>query len=68
MVAFDANAILMLLKPDAPHPVERAHERMELLITTLEERREKIIIPTPCLAEVLSAYPELGSAESDSIQ
>ena len=65
MVVFDANAILMVLKPDAPHPVDRAKDRIEFLITTLEEGREKIIIPAPCLAEVLVWS---GSASEDYLR
>jgi predicted nucleic acid-binding protein len=60
MVLFDATALSLLLHPEAKPPVDRsgkpvsqARERIELLVETLDEKRTKVIIPTPALAELL---------------
>src|ERR1039457_262045 len=60
MVLFDATVLSLLLHPGAKppkdangNPVERAPERIEHLIRTLEEEKVKIIIPTPALSELL---------------
>lgn len=60
--ACDADILLMLFMPDVPppqdprtkKPVERAKERIEELIATLDRERKKIIIPTPALSEFLA--------------
>ena len=60
MVLFDATALSLLLHPGAKppndakgNPVERAPERIENLVRTLEEEKAKIIIPTPAPSELL---------------
>jgi hypothetical protein len=61
MVVFDATTLMLVLWPNAPAPkdpttdrlIERAAERVEYLVKTLEKRKTKIIIPTPALSEVL---------------
>lgn len=60
MVAFDATTISLLIHPGARapndtqgQPITRCQERIEYLIQTLQEKKEKIIIPTPSLSEVL---------------
>lgn len=55
MVVFDTSFLLLILdsKAKAPGEVERAAERIEFLIETLTNDRQKIIIPTPVLSEVL---------------
>ena len=70
MVVFDATILLALLHPDAAvprhpetdEPVHRSRERIEHLIDQLEKSKEKIIIPTPALSEILvraeNASPE----------
>lgn len=70
MVVFDATILLALLHPNAAvprhpetdEPVHRFVERIEYLINELEKSKEKIIIPTPALSEILiraeSAAPE----------
>jgi len=68
MVAVDSTFFPYLLnhKTRAPNdpatgkPVERIEERIELLIETLEEDRETIIIPTPVLSEFLVLTKEDG--------
>lgn len=65
MVVFDATFLSHLLYPasKAPldpstnQPVARAKERIEFLIETLCQSRQKIIIPTPALAEILVVVP-----------
>ena len=61
MAVFDATALIHLLEPDAPaiidpatkEPVPDAKVRFDHLVETLEQKRERIIIPTPALSEVL---------------
>lgn len=61
MVVFDTSVLLLVLDPKAKGPadpasglpVEQAAKRIEHLITVLSNQREKIIIPTPVLSEVL---------------
>jgi predicted nucleic acid-binding protein len=60
-VVFDSTTLMLALDPSAKSPfdtgtdkaVERASERVEHLIETLDANGEQIIIPTPVLAEVL---------------
>ena len=61
MVVFDSAFLLLVLDPRAKapldpgisQPVAKATERVEYLIKTLSADKEKIIIPTPVLSEVL---------------
>ena len=61
MVAFDSTYLSLILNPASPppvdastkKPVEQAKERINFLILTLEKQKEKILIPTPVLGEVL---------------
>ncbi|MFD0979967.1 type II toxin-antitoxin system VapC family toxin [Tropicimonas aquimaris] len=61
MVVFDSSILLLVLDPNAKAPidlatgsaVEKAAERIEYLIENLATDKEKIIIPTPVLSEVL---------------
>lgn len=61
MVVFDTSVLLLVLDPDAKppsdpdtgEPLEKAAERIEFLIESLTSKKEKIVIPTPVLSEVL---------------
>jgi hypothetical protein len=60
MVAFDATIISLFIHPGAKppsdsqgQPITQCQERIEYLVQILQEKREKIIIPTPSLSEVL---------------
>ncbi|WP_158644581.1 PIN domain-containing protein [Paracoccus jeotgali] len=61
MVVFDSSILLLVLDPNAKAPidnntgapVDHAGERIEYLISNLSADKEKIIIPTPVLSEVL---------------
>ncbi|HLX29931.1 MAG TPA: hypothetical protein VKV24_15735 [Casimicrobiaceae bacterium] len=61
MVVFDNSALVLLFNPKRPapndpktnEPVTRCQERIEYLVKTLSERRTKVGIPTPVLAEYL---------------
>lgn len=61
IVAFDATVLIYLFDRNAAPPlgrksgrvVDRCPERLQHLIATLNRDKAKIIIPTPCLAEVL---------------
>lgn len=68
MVAVDSTFFPYLLNhqtrvpsdPATGKPVERIEERIELLIETLQEDGETIIIPTPALSEFLVLAKEDG--------
>jgi predicted nucleic acid-binding protein len=70
MVLVDANILLLMLYPDASvrinddsgKPIERAGERVEYLAECLSAEGEKVIIPTPVLAEALVYAGEDGPA------
>lgn len=70
MVVFDATILLFLLneKTRPPldlrsgRPVVRCRERVDHLLNTLEEARTKVVIPTPCLSEVLVHAGPAGPA------
>lgn len=59
--AIDTSLLLYILNeetsapidPSTGKPVERCAERVNLLIAELAKKREKLIVPTPVLAEVL---------------
>jgi predicted nucleic acid-binding protein len=55
MVAFDTSIFCLALHPDARprSSVDRAKERVQYLLQTLMEQDERIVIPTPALAEFL---------------
>ncbi|WP_299357012.1 PIN domain-containing protein [uncultured Shimia sp.] len=61
MVVFDSSVLLLVLDLNAKAPndpatgetVEKAAERIEYLIENLTADKEKIVIPTPVLSEVL---------------
>ncbi len=61
MVIFDSNFLLFLLQDNLPAPkipgtdqvVTECKERINHLVDGLQKNREKIIIPTPVLAEAL---------------
>jgi predicted nucleic acid-binding protein len=71
IVVFDATVLIYIIDENASppndpatgQPVENCKERLEYLLTTLQEENAKIIIPTPALGEVLvkaqQAAPEL---------
>lgn len=61
MVVFDTSILLLLLHPEAKPPtdpatgvaVEKAAERIKHLVDVLANAKEKIVIPTPVLSELL---------------
>jgi len=61
MVVFDSSVLLLVLDPNAKppndpttgQPLDKAAERIEYLIENLTANKEKIVIPTPVLSEVL---------------
>lgn len=69
MVLFDADFLGILLHPNprAPldpttqKPIPRLKERLEHLVSTFEKVREKILIPTPALSEVLAIAGDMAS-------
>lgn len=53
MVAFDNNIFCLALHPSARSDVDRAKDRIEYLLQTLRDQNERVILPTPVLAEFL---------------
>jgi len=62
VVAFDNNVLCLLLHPEADipndpatnKPIERAQERMELLMAHLARQDARVVIPSPVLSEFLT--------------
>lgn len=69
MPVFDSSVLLYLLDPDAKAPVDPATRaplqdvkaRVELLIKTIKNDKEVIIVPTPVLSEILVHAGTAGS-------
>lgn len=61
MVIFDANFLLFLLQknlpapsiPETNQPIADCEARINHLVGSLQKNKEKIVIPTPVLAEIL---------------
>lgn len=61
MVVFDATFLLLLVDPSAAppldpatgQPVSQAKERVEYLLSELQKSGERVVVPTPALAEAL---------------
>lgn len=61
MVVLDSTTLFYLLDPDAKAPtdpktglpVSHVRQRVEYLVSSVEKRREKVVIPTPVLSELL---------------
>lgn len=59
MVVFDTATLLLFLdaaakqplNPKSGKPLERAKDRIDYLVSRLEEQNEKILLPTPVLGE-----------------
>ncbi len=61
MAVFDATFLVLLLDPNTQPPIDpetgeavaHAKERIEHLITTLDQSAAKVVVPTPALSEFL---------------
>lgn len=75
MVGIDSTVLSLLIHPKAKagldpsthKPVERLAERVEQLIADLSEQDERILIPTPVLAEFLVLAGKDASAYLDKL-
>lgn len=69
--AFDASVLLYVVSKNAPAPrdpktgvpVDMCAERLQHLLKELERQGERIVIPTPALAEVLVGAEPAAAAE-----
>jgi hypothetical protein len=59
-VAFDASFLTFMFNPKSNASVTKAPERIDGLIERLAHQRDKIIIPTPALAEILVSLTQSG--------
>ncbi len=59
-VVFDASFLAILFNPKSNASVTRAPERIDGLIESLSSKKDKIVIPTPALAEILVALAKSG--------
>ncbi len=71
MVVLDASVLIFFFQPDAGapedasgNPVEKPQDRVKYLIEELQSRKEKIVVPTPALSEILI---HAGAAKSQAI-
>ncbi|MBU4527966.1 MAG: PIN domain-containing protein [Hoeflea sp.] len=73
MVVFDTSILLLLLYPDAKPPIDpatgaavaKASDRIQHLVEVLSNAKEKIVIPTPVLSELLVNAGEATSQYLD---
>ncbi len=72
MVGMDSSFLLALWFPDVPCSIPGAKESIELLVKELDARKERILIPTPALSEILvragTAGPEFIARITKSSQ
>jgi hypothetical protein len=59
-VVFDASFLAILFNPKSSASVARAPERIDGLIERLSTKKDKIVIPTPALAEILVSLAKNG--------
>jgi hypothetical protein len=70
IVAFDNTFLSLAFNPSTPptpnpatgKPVTHCSKRIDALIDILSKRRDTVLIPTPCLAELLCAVPDVSKA------
>jgi hypothetical protein len=53
MVVFDSTFLTFLFIPNAPCETERAKDRIDYLIGSLQGSGERIVVPSPALGELL---------------
>jgi hypothetical protein len=65
MVAFDTTFLTLMFIPDAFHPVKDAKARVNFLLSDIHGRGDKVVVPTPALAEILT---KSGKARAEIIR
>jgi|SRR5580765_7611194 len=68
MVGFDAHFVMLALRPAIPASVDRAKDRVLNLLDELQNKGERIVIPTPALTEFLVHAEAAGPRYLDEIQ
>lgn len=68
MVVFDNCFLLIALRKNIPASVDDAKERVDYLVQQLQEKDERIIVPTPVLTEVLIHAGEAGPQHLELLQ
>jgi predicted nucleic acid-binding protein len=68
MVVFDAHFLMLALRPAVPASVDKPKERVANLLTELQQADERIIVPTPVLAEFLVHAEKAASAYIEELQ
>ncbi len=70
IIAFDNTFLSLVLNPNTKptpnpatgKPVDHCAQRVEALVDAHSKRGDTVLIPTPCLAELLCAVPDLEKA------
>jgi predicted nucleic acid-binding protein len=68
MVVFDANFLMIALRPNIPASVDSAKERIAHLLDELQRTGERIVVPTPVLTELLVRAEKAASVYLDELQ
>lgn len=66
--AFDNSFLTLLFNPKAPSSVPKAAELVDDLVTELDKKKAKIIIPAPTLTELLIKIPRSGPVTIEKVK
>ena len=68
MVVFDANFLMIAMRPNIPASVDDAKERINYLLSNLQKAGERIVVPTPVLTELLIRAEQAAGVYLDELQ